>query len=452
MLTNREALITKLQSARDDIAAAIDYLSSPKPKPEPTPEPVPKKPSKFGWNLGRQNYWSHGQFSDNLFDCQIWPLDGYVDLDVYGHPQGRCSLPLKVSSRKFVPGVYRGSGVEFEVNAADSGRVERLVLATGVSGPLRQVDGTWPGSFTETCMSRYKHASVVRMMDVLETNSPIATVPLRHYKTIPGRRVWSLMHPELAIDFADENQVDVWWCFHHEDTDDHIRQVCEEFSDLGYEGKLYAELSNEVWNGQFPQHRFFRQLYPDSWAEFFRGFATETQRVVSIAKSILGDQVVGVLGSQLANYGVTANGLKSDIPDIDCVAVAPYFGAGRHFHGSTVAEWIDYAREDERTRVRDSVLKQKEMCDMAGVRLIAYEGGPHIDAHDTTQEDLAFQVLKSTDLAEIEYDHLSWWRDEIDDIYCLYNDVSESWWSHWEWERSVPHPRGKAALEVMSWS
>jgi hypothetical protein len=221
---------------------------------------------------------------------------------------------------------------------------------------------------------------VLRFMDWNEANaaqSSQAHFDTRKQKTAPQNEPVAL---EWQIDLCNRTDKDCWITVHHTATaDDWIRMAELIKGSLKPSLRLYVELSNEVWNGGFPQGQYAvnaaRQLglpgeNPGAawyvyqsvrmYEAFGRVFAGQEHRLVKVLSGQAGwtgpcDAHAQVLGNDRINPRKTR-------PDV--YAIAPYFGG----------ETIDALRQSigEARKFTENHVK---CAHRIGVPLVSYEGG-----------------------------------------------------------------------------
>lgn len=438
-----------------------DPTPDPDPTPVPDPDPIPEPPTKstqIGWNLSPQNYYEPVQYWTDWMANQIYDVDPRASLDetgmVFAGPNDKIEVFRIHGTMR--DGSYMDGQGRHLFTVIDKTLNAKSVHRNGPIAIYRENDWMKPDGPTQSFLERHKHSSHIRFMDTCLTNS---REPLghekgfwRYLKTPRGtHRIFRMMTPEIAVQLARQSNSDIWWNFHHLDSGERIRFICNRFKELDFEGKIIFEHSNEVWYGLFPANRWLLNQVDGDQRRAFNLHGMFTSGINTIVKNVLGDQAIVVAGSQTANYGVTEytiEGIK-DSGSADAIAVAAYFGDLEQYDEPMTQRGIlDWIRRYEIERTRKHLLKQKEIIEAAGMEMMIYEGGIHLRPSEEYREILD-AVVRSDEAAEIMDNHLTWFENNIGGRYTVYSDVGKKTWGHWEEEWAQPQPRGKVVLEHM---
>lgn len=431
------------------------------PPVDPPEEKVLECP--LGWNVGPQHYFSTAKWHSNIFETAVWHPAPNATFNCLGDPvSGDLTCYLLVDNRRFEPGEYvfsipsggKAKPDHFTVEDSSTTKTLKIVLSGDCSGLTCSKDGAT--GLTPTFLERTKNASCLRLMDLLWTNrgEPVKSKDCFWVNRTDGGQFFptKILRPSQAHALATTTNSDIWWCFHHTDLEieGRVEFICDKFRDLGGDYTIYFEHSNEVWNGIFPSHKWLAELKDRNWIEVWKEHGRRTNEIGRIAKSILGDRAKIVLGSQAANAWITKQALSTqDISYIDSVGIAPYFG-GTVKGGATktVAQILDEIRAEKPT-VENWILSNKKNAEEFGKSLVAYEGGSHLWGHSKEDDKKYYEVNRTPELAEIYWDYLKFWDDNVGGLYLAYNDCYHGVFGHQEFERGVMQPRGQFILDNM---
>ena len=327
--------------------------------------------------------------------------------------------------------------------------------------------------------SRLEPFQVIRFMDWASTN----TTKLRQWSQRP-RRDQQIQTGEngVAIEYmiqlSNELNADPWFCMPHMADDDYIRKHAELVKErLHPDAKVYVEYSNEVWNGQFGQHKYIRQLAggADSFSDaFFDAWADRCKNTFRIWTEVFGseaeDRLVRVAAVQLANPWV-AEQLTSRLGgQFDAISPAAYFGItheqGEMLNaGSSVDRLLDLCEENIRGDNRKWFNRHGELAKQWSqelgrpIRLIAYEAGQHLTAHGNDKlphYDLLFQAQTHPRMYGLYLLNMRLFEMAGGDLFVAFNDVSRPGkfgsWGHLEYQDQPisEAPKYRALLEYPS--
>jgi hypothetical protein len=451
-----------VMDAMRQLAEDLDQIPGPDPEPEPEPEPEPPaEGSVFGWNVGDAMYWAAGRPLNNkaaLCGIQYGRLDQTPQavFDRFGNlVSGKANVPIWLSSAMCPPGRYDvlhagiGSVSPTMLIVQDSSQLQQLNLDLSgeVVGLSVSLAGTVGVGVTTEFAARHRGAASIRLMDLRRINFGDAR-GMNHYRINrdgPTPILEQTVTPYEAITMVESSGAQsLWWNWHHLDTDEFVSECCEEFAQSRQYFPIYMELSNEVW-GPFPA---------GAWADGQAGgrYAWQNRRtkeILAIARQILGTRVIGVLGSQCTNLGVTQQVLRGGTDGIDCLAVAPYFNWFTS-PPATFAEAITKIRQHLDQVIYPALLAQLELARDAGLRLVAYEAGVDLSWHNNAAaEPLYRRLIESDEVAGIYREFCEWWLENINDVCCFFNDVNHHGYGHWYGERLAPQPRGAVVQEMI---
>jgi hypothetical protein len=178
---------------------------------------------------------------------------------------GRAKLALVASMGSLLPPRHDAAANRTTVDLDLPEGADQLALAFTQTGDgirdLRVIrpdyDPAHPPLFTKSFLDHIARFKTLRFMDWLRTNNnPVTTWAER---TSPER-----MHHVSAkgvpwediIELANLTGKDIWINIPVAADDDYVRQLARLLkARLNPAGKIYVEYSNEVWNGQFKQHK-----------------------------------------------------------------------------------------------------------------------------------------------------------------------------------------------------
>ena len=322
-------------------------------------------------------------------------------------------------------------GIALEIDTSD------------ISDPIRDIHFIMPG-FENTYSAKPYHPDllnfiadfqVLRFMDWMETNNSQNTNwsdrnTLNYYtQTLENGVAY-----EHIINLCNLTQKHPWICIPHKADDVYISELAQLFRDSLDPGlKVYIEYSNEVWNSQFDQTSYSQNMgnglgyTGQTWEQGWQFYTKRSADIMHIFETEFSDnnRLVKVVSSQAANSWLT-NYIVEKFKDpiynpnqvqADAIAIAPYFGgsvandignAGL-INSITVSEIID-SMELSLATSYTWMDANKIVADTHNLELISYEGGQHLVANGTYQNDTAFTTkLKAANR-----------HPRMEDLYCEY--------------------------------
>ena len=205
---------------------------------------------------------------------------------------------------------------------------------------------------------------------------------------------------ETMVALANETGADAWFCMPHNATDDYMRQFAMVVrARLGSQRKVYVELSNEFWNGLFPQSAYARDrgqalgLSQDRFQAALRWQSQRSVEMFRIWREVFGPdsaRVVRVLASQAATPWTAEQllGWQDAFRRTDVIAIAPYFGGrfggrdGARESTMSETELLNELMTEIETTTRGMIESNARVAQTYGVKLVAYEGGQHLVSAD----------------------------------------------------------------------
>ncbi|MCB1364833.1 MAG: hypothetical protein KDK02_11970 [Rhodobacteraceae bacterium] len=218
--------------------------------------------------------------------------------------------------------------------------------------------------FNPDWLARIEGFSALRFMDWMKTNDTGQTTWSERPE--PGDYTYALygVPVEVMVQLANRTGADAWFNMPHTADDDYIRRFATLVRDtLWREQRAYVELSNEVWNWQFPQAAWAdrgaraRWNTSDVWLQYYALRASEMARIWSEVYGADADaRLVNVISSQTGWLGLERNVMEAPLwmaePDaashgqpheyFDAYAVTGYFGygLGHEDNAPMVRGWI----------------------------------------------------------------------------------------------------------------
>ncbi len=454
-------------------------------EPATSQQAAVKKPF-LGMNLAGVTYYTRGWvFTDLMLLSDAWRDDnrGYI------FKSGMAPTGVFVAT-------WAGSGsVKFsgDVSSNQTGsNSASVVIGSGNEGinlqklgqvsdvSLIAVDHEMRVSpFNPVFESRIEPFQVIRFMDWASTNTTKlkqwSQRPRKGQQTQTGENGVAI---EYMIQLANELKADPWFCMPHMADDDYIRKHAELVKErLHPDAKVYIEYSNEVWNGQFGQHKYIRQLAggTDSFSDaFFDTWAERCKTTFRIWTEVFGDEaeerLVRVAAVQLANPWV-AEQLTSRLDgQFDAISPAAYFGIthgqGEKLNTSpSVDRLLDMCEENIRGDNRKWFNRHGELAKQWSqklgrpIRLIAYEGGQHLTAHGNDNLPYYDQLIEAQTHPRMYGLYLLNMRlFEVagGDLFVAFNDVGRPGkfgsWGHLEYQDQPisEAPKYRALIEYPS--
>jgi hypothetical protein len=240
----------------------------------------------------------------------------------------------------------------------------------------------------------------------------------------------------------------------HRADDEYVRQFARMTKDrLDPTLKAYVEYSNEVWNGQFEQHRYAadegRKLgFADKPHEAaWRYTAHRSVQIFRIWEEEFAGtgRLVRVLPAQAANSYVAQQILSfhDAARHADVLAIAPYVSLNISPNGTpnaeTVASWsvdqvLDHLEQNSLPQSRTWTLDNQKIAQAHGLKLVAYEGGQHMvgiqGAENNERLTKLLHEANAHPRMKAIYDrHLNHWEQAGGDVFCHFSSVSQ--WSKW---------------------
>lgn len=230
---------------------------------------------------------------------------------------------------------------------------------------------------------------------------------------------WRGVPVEVMVDLANRVGADPWFTLPHGADDDYVTRFAQVVHDrLDPRLKVHAEWSNEVWNWIFPQAAWARDRalarwgddpVGDGWMQYAGLRAAEVADLWAAAFADAPHRLVRVVGVHTGWPGLedalldapraVAEGRPAPSESFDAYAVTGYFGyaalgpdraqaaMAEAREGRLAASLVALSRADI-ADLRDRLWPHhREAAARRGLRLVAYEAGPHIVPEGPAAED-----------------------------------------------------------------
>lgn len=355
------------------------------------------------------------------------------------------------------------NALRVDINSQGGGFFLRL-LETNPENPVRNIRVLMPGvsdsaarenPWSPRFLDRWRGVACLRFMDFQETNNSKQKTwsdrPLPEDATYTRRGI----PIELLCDLANRLEADAWFCIPHEADDDYVRRFAQLVKEkLDPPRRVYIEYSNEVWNGQFQQHRYAAEqgqklgFAEKPWEAAWRYTARRSVEIFKIWESVFGgrDRLLRVLPSQAANSYVSEQILSFENASqhADVLAIAPYISMnippnGARLSAEVVARWkvdqvLDYCEEKALPEAINWIAANKKVADQHGLKLVCYEAGQHlVGIGGAENNDALTKLLHAANahprMKTIYEKYLRAWTEHGGDLCCHFSSVSA--WSKW---------------------
>jgi hypothetical protein len=465
--------------------------------PQPQARPVPTPAPALGINLAGPADWNTELPFVDVFRLsrawisqrrgEPWGRGPALDLDARGwvrrlEPDCFAETPLcTIEGGHYPKGdwtvLWEGAGtVELskgQVLSASPGRMMVRIdpqgggfflrlLRTDPADPVRNIrvlmpgfgaDGSSPPVWNPGFLARWRGVACLRFMDFQETNGSRqqrwADRPLPEDATFTRAGI----PVEILCDLANELGADPWFCLPHLADDDYVREFARTVKQHLRPGRrVYIEYSNEVWNGQFAQHRHAAQegtrlaLAQRTWEAAWRYTARRSLEIFRIWEPILGDRLVRVLPAQAANSHVGSQiaAWQEAGRYADALAIAPYISMnipreGSPLNAAEVARWsverfLDYVETNALPQCIRWMAENRAVADRHGLKLLAYEAGQHFVGIQGAENDEGLTRLLHTvnahpRMRSIYARYYAAWEENGGDLLCHFSSVGR--WSKW---------------------
>lgn len=336
-----------------------------------------------------------------------------------------------------------------ETNPADP--IRRIRVLT----PHSTVEAVEKNPWRESFLNRWSGVTCLRFMDFQETNNSHQKRWSDRPRPEDATYTRAGIPVELLCDLANRLGADPWFCLPHEADDDYVRQFARLVKQrLSPARKIYVEYSNEVWNGQFAQHRYAAQRGQDlgfaekTWEAAWRFTAHRSVEIFAIWEQELGgrERLVRVLPSQAANAFAARQitGWKESGRQADALAIAPYLSMNIPVEGKklraaeveqwTVDEFLDYVEREALPESIQWMEANRKVADQYGLKLLAYEAGQHfVGIQGAENRESLTKLLHAANahprMRDIYARYYAGWERQGGDLLCHFSSVGK--WSKW---------------------
>jgi hypothetical protein len=377
------------------------------------------------------------------------------------------------------------------VDLGSGGGVFLRLLEVDPADPVRDIRVVMPGfedtyekdPFHPDFLARWKGFTTLRFMDFQETNNSRLAKWADRPKSTDATWTREGIPVEVMVDLANRLGADPWFCMPHLADDEFVREFAKLVkAKLNPDRKIYIELSNEIWNGQFQQSRYAGEqgiklgFAEKPWEAGWRWTAYRSVQVFKIWEEVFGgrDRFVRVLASQAANPYVSNQILQFQdaYKNADALAIAPYISfniperASREggLTAAVVAEWtLDKLLDEIETRQLPECVGwmkgQKQSAERLGnLQLICYEAGQHLvgvqgGENNAKLEKLFHDANAHPRMGEIYGKYFAAWAEVGGGNMAMFASVGQ--WSKWgSWglmrfynDKPADNPKMKATLE-----
>jgi len=390
----------------------------------------------------------------------LWPLD--------------CTMSPGWSVDFVLTGSFSGNGTKFRVTVpkeAHDGVILKVKAdhdGANLTKLSCQPTSAPPADlFRPDFLAEMKPFRIIRYMNwMLANNGPSgkwSDRPTPNQATPIGRGI-SVEH---MVAIANLNHSDPWFTLPFNADAEYQRNFATYVRDHLDPGlKAYVELSNEIWNNGFPQSRqaseLGKQKYPKAnevqQNDFY--YADRVREMMGIWTEVFAGQrqrLVRVLADQ-NGWGQRADwalGHEKTWASVDVVAVAPYFGDMPFDVPGKGAERVNGILAKMPAYIEGAISGAKNLKVVAnkyGLRLVAYEGGPGMNAYDKEMVNDIISVYHDPRLIPIYKSFLERWRNEVGGELVLFDYSGDGIWSHVDYtgQKLDQAPKMKAVLDFIA--
>lgn len=354
--------------------------------------------------------------------------------------------------------------------------------------------------FNPIFIDKIKNFRVLRFMDWMKTNHS----DQKEWSDRPRLETASYATKgvpiEIMVALSNKLKADPWFNMPHQANDEYLTKFAQTVKDtLEPNLKAYVELSNEVWNWQFPQSHYALKQGKARWGEdkadaYMQWYGMRTAQVCDIWKSVFADQkhrVVCVMGTQTAwegleNYALdcpywVAEGNKPCYQHgIDAYAITGYFsgGLGLPENSSTVESWLNEPDggfgkalqqlkqggllagfKDSLPDVYNRFIYHAHVAKNKNFKLVAYEGGQHITGAGGVENNekltkFFIELNRHPEMYNIYTQLLNDWKKAGGTLFMHFVDIGQpSKWGSWgalEYVEQNGSPKYNALMEFIN--
>ncbi len=364
------------------------------------------------------------------------------------------------------------------------------ILKTTPGNPVRNIRVLMPGSkeshldelFSPQFLNRWRGFNTIRFMDWMDINGSEQKEWVDRPQ--PEDASWAVkgVPLEVMVALCNKLKANAWFCLPHLATDDYVRQFAKLVKEkLDPSLKVYIEYSNEVWNGQFEQHRYAEEQGrklglgpPDRpWEGAAMFYARRAVEVFGLWEQVFGGhaRLARVIAWQAAGGSYWTDTMLLAPADTarhcDALAIAPYISFmpspdSKDLNSDDVAHWtvdrlLDRVETNALRECIGWIKTQKEVADKYGLKLVCYEAGQHLVGVQGGENNEALtKLLISANLhprmGAIYTKYLDAWRDQGGGLMCLFSSVnSSSKWGSWGLLEGADESSAPKFDAVMEW-
>ena len=379
------------------------------------------------------------------------------------YPNGKYRFIVKGSGKITFSGGAAGTyncPVDTFINVNNSkGGIIVTINSSLKTNHISEINFVMPGfentfqknKFHPDLLSFIKDFQVLRFMDQMHTNgSPVTSWSTRNTRNYYSQSLNNGVAYEHIINLCNQTKKDAWICIPHKATDEFITEMAKLFRDSLDAGlKIYLEYSNELWNGQFEQSQYISDqgallgYVGKSWEQGWLFTVKRSADVFRLFEIQFGksNRLVKVIPSQSANSWLT-NYLVEHFNDIqynptlvkaDAIAIAPYFGNGIADkigkNGTIDAVTIDNILDSLELKLPGAYTamdENKAVAQTHALKLIAYEGGQHLIASGTYQNNTTLtnklrETNRNARMEDIYCSYFDYWYTSVSsDVFCAF--------------------------------
>jgi hypothetical protein len=266
----------------------------------------------------------------------------------------------------------------------------------------------------------------------------------------PSEPLANGMSLEYMVQLANDLDADPWFNMPHMADDQFVRNFATYVRDHLEPGRTaYVEWSNEIWNfawgfaaSSWVVEQTSRPEYAglDNWQVAGR----EAKRDLDIWSDVFAgqsDRLVRVAAGWAANDWVTGRVAESMNGSFDAIAIAPYFSPNDDQRASyTASTTVDRVIADSRLAIGESVgwvRNHQALADSwttrlgRDIRLVAYEGGPHLDGRNAPYQDAFSRATNDPRMGDLYREYLTALDAEGMDLYVDFVYTGQAGASAW---------------------
>lgn len=279
-------------------------------------------------------------------------------------------------------------------------------------------------------------------MDINENDHPKSKWELRPKITDAQ---WSKkgVPMEVIIDLSNRLSSDPWLSIPHDADDNYVQKLAELVRDSLRPGlKVYVEHSNEVWNQALFQAREVRKIAveqkvaPDPFRATAFYHSRRSVQIFKIFEKVLGkERIVRVMGSFIATSALSDGMLDFEgaAKHTDAIAVASYFGFPhdlQELSAMTVDQGLEYLKGPAKAQLTKMLSEQAKVAKKHKVKLIAYEGGDHLDTpppflKNENVNNMLDALSRDPRVKDVYLDYLKLWKDEGGQLYNHFTSCAQ---------------------------